>query len=358
MKRRYVVIAGVVVVVVAGGIGTTAAVRQSGDDSTRRSPSAPAATAPITRGDLVATETEDGTLGYADTQTLLGGASGVVTWLPAVGSTVRRGHTLYDLNQEPVTLMYGGVPIYRTLSDGVSDGDDVKELERNLHALGYGPGMTVDDEFTSETTDAVEAWQDDRGLPETGVIDGSQVIFADGAVRITDREADKGGRSAAGRPVLKVTSTDRQVKVNLDTANQQLARKGEKVTVELPDNSTVDGKITKVGTVASKSGDSGSSDDSSDSTIEVDISLAHPEKAGRLDQAPVSVEMRSESRENVLSVPVEALLARPNGGYAVQLAQGKSVRQVPVTTGLYASGRVEISGPGLAEGMRVGVPSK
>jgi multidrug efflux pump subunit AcrA (membrane-fusion protein) len=74
---------------------------------------------------------------------------------------------------------------------------------------------------------------------------------------------------------------------------------------------------------------------------------------GRLDQAPVSVGIARESRRRVLSVPVEALLARRGGGYAVELARGRTVR---VRTGLFASGLVEISSPRIRAGDRVVVP--
>jgi len=54
----------------------------------------------------------------------------------------------------------------------------------------------------------------------------------------------------------------------------------------------------------------------------------------------------------VLSVPVEALVARPGGGYAVVTGG----RYLPVKTGLFAGGYVEISGAGVVAGLTVGVP--
>ena len=48
----------------------------------------------------------------------------------------------------------------------------------------------------------------------------------------------------------------------------------------------------------------------------------------------------------MLSVPVTALLAVSGGTYAVQEAAAPH-RLLPVTTGLFAAGYVQISGPGI-----------
>ena len=40
------------------------------------------------------------------------------------------------------------------------------------------------------------------------------------------------------------------------------------------------------------------------------------------------------------------------------MEDGGSTRKVPVTTGMFAGGRVEVSGEGLAEGQRVVVPQR
>ncbi|SEG72981.1 Multidrug efflux pump subunit AcrA (membrane-fusion protein) [Thermomonospora echinospora] len=358
-RRRVLAVTTAAVLAVGGGITVTTAAMGGGDEAAAGDRRLPKETAEVTRGDLVDTKTVDGTLGYGEEWPLMASASGIVTGLPREGATVERGRTLYDLNGEPVTLMYGDVPVYRPLSVGTS-GADVEQLERNLDRLGYGDDMTVDDDFTSATADAVRDWQDDRGLPVTGTIDGGEVVFAPGAVRVTSRPVGVGGRSAAGQPVLRVTGTERLVRVHLDTADQQLARKGAGVRVELPDGGTVPGKVTEVGTVATAKDADGQAtgSPSPDSTITVEITLDDPDRAGRLDQAPVSVRLESERHKDVLSAPVEALRALPQGGYGVQVVTGGSVRLVPVEPGLYAQGRVEISGPGVTAGTRVGVPAR
>ena len=94
-------------------------------------------------------------------------------------------------------------------------------------------------------------------------------------------------------------------------------------------------------------------DDGGDPTIEVTIALrGRAARGSGLDQAPVDVGFAVERREDVLAVPVKALLARQGGGFAVELASGARRRFVRVTPGLYAGGYVEVEGD-LREGQRV-----
>jgi peptidoglycan hydrolase-like protein with peptidoglycan-binding domain len=257
--------------------------------------------------------------------------------------------------------MYGSVPAYRTLKQGVADGPDIEQLEVNLALLGFDPG-TVDEEFTSTTAAAVRDWQESEGLAETGRVELGRVAFLPGARRIGARKTAVGEALAEGGEVLDTTSTRRVVKVELDVAKQSLARRGEGVRVTLPGGATVRGRITRVGQVAhSKSGSDGGGnpgggDGSGDEELVIDVSIALRSARGirRFDQAPVSVALASEKRRNALVVPVNALLARRGGGYAVELAG--SGRLVPVRTGLFADGLVAVAGRGIHPGTRVAVP--
>ncbi|MFF5209202.1 peptidoglycan-binding protein [Streptosporangium sp. NPDC000396] len=337
---------------VLAAAGAWAAITFLGEaDTGTAAPSAPAvpATAPVTRQDLVDTKTVEGRLTYSGERQVAVEAGGTVTWAPADGSVIRRGRPLLKVDRKPVVLMYGSLPLYRSLHRGVSDGPDVEQLERNLKALGYGDDLTVDDDFTYATHLAVLEWQEDLGLPETGRVEASQVVFLPGAVRVTDAKLSAGDKAQPGRPALTVSGLRRLVHVDLDTADQELARKGTKVTVELPGGERVGGKITSVGTVAEPKGDEGTT------TIDVDITLRKPPKS-RLDQAPVEVELVSERRANVLTVPVEALLALREGGFGVEVVEGSATRVVPVKTGAFGGGQVEITG-NVSEGMKVGVPA-
>ena len=113
------------------------------------------ATAAVERTDLVDRENLSGTLAYADTGTLASAAAGTLTALRDPGSVVTRGHSLYDVDGVRRVPLYGTLPAWRDFAPGMTDGDDVRQLERNLRALGYDPG-DVDRDWDWETTEAVE----------------------------------------------------------------------------------------------------------------------------------------------------------------------------------------------------------
>jgi peptidoglycan hydrolase-like protein with peptidoglycan-binding domain len=353
-----VVAAGAVAVAAAAGTGAVA-LASGGGERAAAGPALPPATAEVTRADLVDSQAVDGTLGYGEADTLANRLAGTVTWTAAEGAVVNRGGTLYSLDGKPVTLMYGNLPLYRRLAEDVADGADVRQLERNLRELGY-TGFTVDEEFTDATADAVREWQEDRGLAETGTVDVGQVIFASGAVRVAETKLNVGDPAGPGAPALEVTGTTRKVTVPMPVEDVRLARKNAKVTVELPGGERVSGTVTHVGTVAQQADDAEGEDpggDGGDATIEVIVTLAAGRARGGIDQAPVSVEFVSEQRKGVLTVPVAALLALREGGYGLQVVTGGTSRLVAVETGMFADGRVEVSGTGITAGTKVGVPA-
>ncbi|MEV0589085.1 peptidoglycan-binding protein [Nonomuraea sp. NPDC050310] len=351
MKRRTRLAAGIgaVTVVVAAGVATAKGFGGAEAGTPARS-ALPPATAQITRVTLTQTEKVPGTLGYGTpTVAAAHGLSGTLTWLAPEGRHVTRGQAVYKVDNEPVVLLYGKLPLYRELGPGLS-GPDVELVERNLKKLGYD-GFTADDDYTSATAEAVRDWQDDLGLPETGTVKPGQVLVAPGAVRVTDHKATPG--APARGAVLSHTDTTRSVVVHLDVAKQELVKKGARATVELPDDTTVPGRVTGIGTVVA--GQAAKPDEPT--TVEVTVSVKDGKKLGDLDGAPVEVILQAERRENVLAVPINALVALPGEGYGVQVVQGTSTSYARVETGMFAEGRVEISGTGLAEGMTVGVPA-
>ena len=312
----------------------------------------PKPTAVVTRRDLVARDTFQGSLGYADRRSISSSRSGTVTWLPREGRTIRRGGVLYRVNDEPVVLLYGSYPLWRTLAAGV-EGRDVRQLEQNLVALGYDPDrqIDVDGDFDSETEAAVERWQEDVDLTEDGSVDPDEAVFLPGPRRVSEVESAVGSAIAAGAAVMQTSSTKRVVTVDLDVRFQTLVRPGQSVEIELPNGRVVQGRIATVGKVARAAGGEGGS-----ATIEVTISVSNTRGARDLDQAPVDVGIAREIRRNVLTVPVTALLAVAGGGYAVEVVRGAKTELVRVQPGLYADGHVEITGRGIDEGTKVVVP--
>ncbi|MGW1610458.1 peptidoglycan-binding protein [Streptomyces sp. NPDC002285] len=380
-RMRVVLIAACAVVVAVTAAGAALGVFGGGGDEAEASaPSGPPATTEVKRTTLTSSQTLDGQLGYGDTAAVQapsssasaqsgqqgGGAasSGIVTWMPSDGDTITRGEPVYKVNQQSVPLLYGSVPLYRTLQPG-SSGSDVKMLEQNLRALGH-TGFTVDDTYTSDTASAVEEWQDDLGRTETGEVQAGDAVVASGARRIAKAELAVG--DALAGDVLTWTGTDRVISVDLPVQYADLAKKGGKSTVTLPDNTTVTAVVTDIGTPTSsdnsagsgsQSGGNGSDSEgsgSSNATVPVELKVEDAKKLGSYQAASVSVEFAAEARSNVLAVPVSALFALPGGGYAVEVVTGTKTEYREVKLGMFGNGMVEISGTGITAGTVVGVP--
>ncbi|HEX8132768.1 MAG TPA: peptidoglycan-binding domain-containing protein [Actinomycetes bacterium] len=315
-------------------------------------------TAAVTARDLRAQEQVQGTLGYGEARTVTNQRQGTITWLPREGAVVRRGQALYRVDGKPVQLLYGSLPAWRELAVGVDDGPDVRQLERNLVALGFDPdrAVTVDDHFTGATAAAVRRWQEAAGLPETGTMRPGDAVWQPGAVRVGTLKAAVGDAARPGAPVMEATGTARQVAIDLDASRQPYVHVGDPVEIELPGGRTTTGRVASVGKVAAAASGSDPGSDSS-ATVEVTVSLDRPKATGSLDQAPVDALITTDVRRHVLAVPVNALLALVEGGYAVEVERDGRRQLVGVRLGLFAEGVVEVRGDGLRAGDRVVVPA-
>jgi peptidoglycan hydrolase-like protein with peptidoglycan-binding domain len=352
--RRAAALAAVGVLAAGTAWWTLARPQAGRDDPPGAQPGTTTAT--VAARDLRAQEQVQGTLGYGDARAVTNQRQGTITWLPAEGAVVRRGQTLYRVDGRPVQLFSGRLPAWRELSVGVDDGPDVRQLERNLVALGYDPNrvITVDDHFTSATAAAVERWQEAVGLDQTGAVKPGDAVWQPGAVRVGELKAAVGDAARPGSPILEVTATARQVTIDLDASRQPYVHAGDPVDIELPGGATTTGRVASVGKVATAAGDPTSD---SSPTVEVVVSLDKPKATGSLDQAPVDAFITTEVREDVLAVPVNALLALAEGGYAVEVERDGRRELVGVELGLFADGMVEVKGSGLRAGDRVVVPA-
>ena len=323
--------------------------------------SVPTALARIVRTNVIERQQVSGTLGYSGSFTVANaGSAGVVTWLPAAGAIVRRGQPLYELDHAPVPLLYGSRPAYRDLTLGITQGADVRQLQRNLRALGFTAGhmLRVDGLFDAATLIAVETWQRSLGQSVTGRLPLGSVVFLPAPARVSSLTASSGATVATTALILTATSTQPAVLVPLDPGSVSRLLVGDPVLVTMPDSTILRGSVATIGRVATApSPDNGQG--TSTPTVPVTVSLRQPRTAGGLDQAPVQVSITEQEDRHVLAAPISALLAQPGGGYAVAVKTRNTTRLVPVTTGLFddVAGRVEIGGPGLAAGMRVQVPS-
>jgi peptidoglycan hydrolase-like protein with peptidoglycan-binding domain len=374
-------------------------------------------------------------------------SNGTITWVAEEGAVVEQGDVLYEVDGEPVVVMYGDVPAFRTIADPPRGdnltGVDVLQLETALVALGFDPegDVTVDDEFTGRTENMVEDWQESLGVDETGAVvlgsvvfipgptqiisvevttgdlvndgrvvmalagddpmegidvlqletalaalgfdangtmavdgvftsetktaviawqesvgleaDGivhlGQVVFLSDAVRISDRTTPPGSPVNGGGAVLAITSNEIVVTAQLDASDQGTLEAGDAVIVELPSGRDVGATVESVDTVATRGPDG--------TYFEVIITLDDPSVAGALDEAPVDVEYITDSVSNVVAVPVTALVALREGGYAVEIDGGDgTTRLISVDPGFYADGYVEVESNGLTTDMLVVVP--
>jgi hypothetical protein len=328
---------------------------------TRAAPS-PAATASkvttsttaVVRRDLVDRQGFAAVLGYGASTTIANHVAGTVTAEATPGSTIDRGQQIYAIDARAVYLMFGTTPAYRDLHVGVSDGEDVKALQQNLIALGYATSanLNADGHFDSYTQAAVRRWQKAIGVSVDGNVPFGQVVFQPGAVRIAAWKAAAGEQAGPGSPILEVTGVRPAVTMDLDARRQGLAVVGSPISVTLADGTLVAGHITEVGRVATQPSGGGQA------TVKVYATLDDPKAGGKVDQAPVQVGLTRGSRKAVLAVPVNALLGRPDGTYAVEVERHGAREQVAVTIGLFAEGMVEVSGSGIAEGTPVVVPAE
>lgn len=362
-RRRMVLVGGAVVLLAAAGASAWAA---GAFRHGQQAASGAADNAYLTQlftviqGSLSSQQQVSATLGYAGNYSVVNQATGIYSQLPSAGQIVRRGQVLYQVSGNPVVLLYGSVPAYRSLSEGMT-GADVRQLNANLVALGYATSSELDpssDYFSWETAYALELYQDHLGITETGTLDLGQAVFLPSAARVTTVSAMLGAQAGPGSPVLQATLTQRQVSIALDASEQSYVRVGDKVSITLPDNQATPGVVSYVGTVATAP--PSSTGNSTTPTVTVDVALSDPSVAGSLDQAPVQVSITTASASGVLIVPVDALVSLAGGGYGVEVVEPSGAHEViPVTLGLFddTAGEVQVSGTGLHAGQRVVVPA-
>ena len=409
LKIGAVALAGVT----AAALGVTVWQDGNAKPSTTAADAARVGTATVTRTDLSNAQTLSGTLGYTKAAPVKGAKAGLVTWLPTPGARVTRGHALYKVDNVPVPVFYGATPLYRALNARGMTGPDVRVVADNLKRLGYdigsqpapgtwvtrhpapadasgtadasgaegtaedgasgktGSGETGSDKaapaanpaptptatsvkvkegdgvLTADLIAAVRRWQTYAGMPATGVLGIGDVIVQSGEVRVGAVQAQTG--DDANGSLMTVSSTTKKVSVPVDATDVGTMARGNRVTVTLPDDSTVTGTVEAVGATATDN-DGDTSGGGGPAQLTVTVQVPDTGAVARLTSAPVQVAFTSRTRKGVLAVPVGALLALSEGGYAVQLPGG---RLIAVRTGMFAKGLVEVTGDGLTAGLKV-----
>jgi peptidoglycan hydrolase-like protein with peptidoglycan-binding domain len=350
MKRLLTTLVVVVLVAGVGASGVYAYQRldaptgsddESSDDSSTAEP-IELTTAEVTTVDLIDEDEVDGRLGYGE-QRELRGSGGVITGLPDAGDVLDRGDSAWEVDGHPgPAVMYGDLPQWRPLDRNADDGADVLQLEQNLLALGFGAELTVDEEFDTDTRNAVRDWQESRGFERTGVVALGDIVVLPEPMRISEVASTIG--ADANGPVLSITSTEQLVTMDVAIDKLDLFSVGDSVIVELPGDRRVDGTVDEIAKTATAT-------ESGDVTVEVTVTLAEPEPS--LVAAPVSVVVQQTRADNAAVVPIRALIALAEGGYAIEKVTGGSTSLIGVELGEFGDGVVQITSGDLVPGDEV-----
>ena len=271
-------------------------------------------------------------------------------------------------------LMFGDLSVWRDMKEGIGPGEDINQLKLNLIALGYGTTETleVDSTFDPNTTTAIMKLQSDLNLISSGEVIFGEIIFASGTSMVNSSSTlqNRGEKINTGvelfslTPIEKISSqigsdgainiaskSLQKIEIQVGVADQNLVVKGSEVEIELPDESTIVGLVDEVGSFAVVPQDG-------DPFLEISIAVEGSTEYFKWTGAVVTVNATKELAKGVLASPVNGLLALLSGGYALEIITKTGTTLVPVETGIYADGWVEIHGSGLQPGTEIIVPNQ
>ena len=270
-------------------------------------------------------------------------------------------------------LMFGDIPAWRDMKEGIVPGEDINQLKLNLIALGYGTIETLgpDWNFNKNTSAAIMKFQADLNIISSGEIVLGEIIFAPGTslVKSSSTLQTVGGKMNAGMELFFLTPVEKVstqigsdgainlsseslqiVEIQVDVADRNLTNEGSKVEIELPDESIVIGTVRQVGNLAVVPQEG-------DPFLQVLIGVEGSTEYFEWTGAAVTINVTKELAKGVLASPVTGLLALLSGGYALEVVTATGTILVPVETGIYADGWVEINGSGLQPGTEIVVPN-
>ena len=159
--------------------------------------------------------------------------------------------------------------------------------------------------------------------------------------------------------LYNISSIGIEVVFQVDASDQETVTLGDNVEIELPTDERVPTVITFIDQVVTQT--------QTGDFIEVILEVLNPEEIEAYDQAPVKVFVTTEISQNVLYVPVNALIALAEGGYALEIYDGEiegstfegesgvDTIYVAVEIGVFTDGFVEVIG-NIAKGQLVVVP--
>lgn len=370
-RVRTAIVVATITLVAAGSVFAVQALRPAPEPAA--APAPPAAEATVTAGNLTAETSVRGKLRYAENHTLAAARGGTITELPAPETTLYPGSTAYRIDTIPTVVMAGTMPAWRDFAQGMTPGPDVRQLEENLRSFGYLDAEPSED-FTWHTRWAIRSWQRDLGLPAEDTLSKDLVLFAAAPLHVSTLDRQLGDRVDAGTTLFRATGTVKEISASVKPEDAELAAVGAAVTVDLPGGTSAPGTVTGVAAAEeapNPANAAAGAEASTDATgaapgelrIPVVITLDDAAATAGLALVSVTVRLGSVVREDVLTVPVDALVPVDAERFAVELAGNRTggantPRLIPVTVGAFASGLVEISGDGIREGLTVTVPQR
>lgn len=299
----------------------------------------------VTRRTLEETSEANGRTGFGTARQLNITAEGIVTEAAEPGDILEPGDIAARVGGRPVFVVDGATPMYRELrlvadwerdeagdKVGQMTGADVRQLQDYLIGLGFDndDSLEADGVYGSGTEKAVKAWQRSSGLVATGRVDRSQMVFINGAVRVETAPR-------IGESFLDLTITDLDPVITAAITNQQRSSFaiGNNVEVEFADR-TITGTVTDATRTVSPDGSA---------TYQAEIT---PDPNADIDGIDPDDNPKITARrvvaEQVLTVPVRALIALAEGGWAVEVDGPSGPTLTAIELGKVVNGYAEITG--------------
>ncbi len=160
--------------------------------------------------------------------------SGVVTATHA--GRLKVGEAAYVVAGVPVRVVRGSVPFYRPLA-AEDRGPDVKQLEDALVAMGFLD--EADSWFGWSTTVAVQRWQKQLGIPQTGRVELGELVAVPSlpAAVALGEAIVTGGVLAGGEESVLAAVGERTFAVELSEEQARLVPNDARVVVRFKDHS-------------------------------------------------------------------------------------------------------------------------
>jgi hypothetical protein len=270
-----------------------------------------------------------------------------------------------------------------TRDDEIKNYEDLIEEQKRIKEMEKGEGSVVDaaealaienaqkaydealESYNKGVDKAAELQQAEEELEELQLAAKSETFSPTNALAsetpiiVGSYITSEGSAVAANSQMYNISSTGVEVVFQIDASDQDMVSVGDSVEVELPSEERIKATISYIDPVVTQ-GQNGD-------FIEVKLDISSSEGIKVYDQAPVDVFVTSEVSQDVLYVPVNALIALAEGGYALEVYNGESevgvfegvsgvdTTYVGVEIGVFTDGFVEVSG-NISEGMIVVVP--